>query len=706
MKLLLYSLFVLMVQKSTIILLLDASKAFDRVNRNFLWKIMEKFGFGQSLITWIKLLYSGSHSRVCTNGFLTDKIYLERGVRQGCPLSPLLYIIFAECLATSLRKDKDIKGFLLPNGKETKLKSYADDMSSFVRDIDSIHNIFKLLNDFGQASESKLNRDKTRILPCGSLRGLPNIDELPDFSNKIKVLGAWVGSNQEEICDLNWNPVITKIVRSLNMWKQRNLTILGKTTVINCIALSKLWYLGTVLRMPQEKIYLIEKEVYSFLWNGKRSRVNKFMVQCQKDTGGLHVPNIKLKIMALKLQWFTKMMSNKPNDQNDTSILVRYFIENFDQTFQGLQVLTTSLLNVRNNRVPPIYQDIFEAWKNLGLERKWANTKRGIGNEFLWLNPFLQWNDHSTYDLDWIRKGITQIRDLWDNDRNTWHTPEYIANKVYQHRGREFIRQIRKKIDTLKSLLPEEITDRLANRILEDDGERNTMIQDLYVLNKLDYQAKKLYARLLLKENPFVTRTEINFRDIHGIEPDLASKLNRKWWNTLWKSKAENKMKEIQWKITHNCIVLNDILKEWDLIDHDECTFCHDNTENLKHIILECNITKAFWTWVFDNRNVRTNLDEEFMYYNGFNSLSEADFIITMCAKYALVKCRNMLALHSDTPMNPTVMLKATFNASLRSTLETIYHKHQIQHLEQNFIEKYTGNGIVIADGKIFINSH
>ena len=74
-------------------------------------------------------------SRICTNGFLTERISLERGVRQDCPLSPLLYILFAERLAISIRNESDIQGYKLPNGKEVKLKIYADDMSAYVRDI-------------------------------------------------------------------------------------------------------------------------------------------------------------------------------------------------------------------------------------------------------------------------------------------------------------------------------------------------------------------------------------------------------------------------------------------------------------------------------------------------------------------------------------------------------------------------------------------
>ena len=79
------------------------------------------------------------------------------------------------------------------------------------------------------------------------------------------------------------------------------LTIPGKTNVLNSIALSRLWYLGTALRMLPEEVDIIEKKIQGFLWNGKRSRVNKLTCQCPKKRDDL-----KLKITVLKLQWFTK----------------------------------------------------------------------------------------------------------------------------------------------------------------------------------------------------------------------------------------------------------------------------------------------------------------------------------------------------------------------------------------------------------------
>ena len=86
-----------------ILVTLDQEKAFDRVDHAFLMGVLTRFGFGPSFRRWVSIFYSNVFSRIICNGRLTDPIFLERGVRQGCPLSPLLYVLVSEVLSTQIR---------------------------------------------------------------------------------------------------------------------------------------------------------------------------------------------------------------------------------------------------------------------------------------------------------------------------------------------------------------------------------------------------------------------------------------------------------------------------------------------------------------------------------------------------------------------------------------------------------------------------
>ena len=125
------------------------------------------FGFGTSLLNWIKVFYCDIESCILNNGWPSNFFKLSRGVRQGCPLSPYLFILSVEILADAIRQKKEIRGITL-NGKEIKLSQYADD-TTFI--LDGSENSFlealKMIELFGKKSSLKLNNRKQK--PCGQV---------------------------------------------------------------------------------------------------------------------------------------------------------------------------------------------------------------------------------------------------------------------------------------------------------------------------------------------------------------------------------------------------------------------------------------------------------------------------------------------------------------------------------------------------------
>ena len=85
-----------------ILISLDQEKAFDRVDRSFLMNLLQHFGFGPSFCKWISTLYHGANMQIMVNGWLSQKFELQRGVRQGDSLSPMLYILCVELLAAKI----------------------------------------------------------------------------------------------------------------------------------------------------------------------------------------------------------------------------------------------------------------------------------------------------------------------------------------------------------------------------------------------------------------------------------------------------------------------------------------------------------------------------------------------------------------------------------------------------------------------------
>lgn len=180
------------------ILSLDQEKAFDRVDWGFLRSTLCHMGFGPSFVSWVDLLYSEICSSVLVNGYTSTPFRPTRGVRQGCPLSPLLYVISIEVLAANLRAHPDIVGLRLPRllNPLPALSLYADDTSVIVTSDASIRAVFSTYAVFERGTGSKLNLLKCEGLWLGAWRARVDPPVAIQWtSGKIKVLGVYIGNS-------------------------------------------------------------------------------------------------------------------------------------------------------------------------------------------------------------------------------------------------------------------------------------------------------------------------------------------------------------------------------------------------------------------------------------------------------------------------------------------------------------------------------
>ena len=137
----------------------DFEKAFVSLSWSFLFKALNSFNLGKSLILWVPVLYCNISSCILNNGFSTQMFEVCRGVRQGDPLSAYLLLIALELLLINIQHDKDITGIMVEN-REIKLTAFADDLTRFLQGIQSFERLSITLDRFGICSGSKLNTEK------------------------------------------------------------------------------------------------------------------------------------------------------------------------------------------------------------------------------------------------------------------------------------------------------------------------------------------------------------------------------------------------------------------------------------------------------------------------------------------------------------------------------------------------------------------
>jgi len=194
----------------------------------------------------VETFYFNRKSFIINNGFLSEAISVERGIFQGCPISPLLFLCAIEVLAISIRNNDKIRGIEIGDF-EKKISLLADDTTCFLHvDLESFNNLFHGLNKFAELSGCKVNISKSEAIHIGSLKGSDfkpfNNDGLVWKENCFKCLGIQFSLNNRSLYELNFVPKLTQIQQILNCWRHRNLSLIGKISVIKSILLPQLLY--------------------------------------------------------------------------------------------------------------------------------------------------------------------------------------------------------------------------------------------------------------------------------------------------------------------------------------------------------------------------------------------------------------------------------------------------------------------------------
>lgn len=292
-----------------ILISIDQEKAFDRVNRDLLDRILEKFNYGPSFRRWIKTLYAGANCRVINNGHLSEPILLRRGVRQGCPLSPLLYIFAIEILLMSIQHNKHIRGIETPGYTyRHRVTAYADDATLTLKDDSSVAYAFDQIHVYEKASGSKLNMTKTEGLYIGEHAG-KTTGPVPITwkSDSLKILGCKIGNDMRQ----DWDKALDKLRNKLANWQKRNITICGKTTLIKAYGLAGITYLASVFPLPESVALQLHKVIFTFLWNHRNELVTRETCHLPKTNGGLAIPNLTLHAKALQTKWLRMVIDKE-----------------------------------------------------------------------------------------------------------------------------------------------------------------------------------------------------------------------------------------------------------------------------------------------------------------------------------------------------------------------------------------------------------
>ena len=284
---------------------LDQSKAFDRVSHAYMFAVLQSFGFGPSFCRWIELLYSNISSQVLVNGFLSDAFHVTRSVRQGCGLSPLLYVLCMEPFAIRVRSDSHIQGLKISD-VECRISQYADDSTIIACSPQSISKVFLISELYGFVSGAEINKDKCKGLWLGAWRGCRDTPAgIQWTSDSLKFYGVFLGNGDSSL--LNHNVALSKFCKSVDSLKLCNLDMLSKALYLNMFSCSKVWYVLPFFPLDKNYIARYTSYMFKFIWKNSTECVKRAVLFNDFSGGGIRLVSFDLKIKSFiifhVLQW-------------------------------------------------------------------------------------------------------------------------------------------------------------------------------------------------------------------------------------------------------------------------------------------------------------------------------------------------------------------------------------------------------------------
>lgn len=277
---------------------IDFAKAFDRVSHEILYCLLEHIGIGSVMVKGVKMAYACCSTRLMINKVLSEKIDVRASVRQGCPLSPLLFAIYLEPFCRMLTASDHIRGFRL-GACEVRVLAYADDVALFCEDRRSVQEALRVTEMFCRQTDSAVNLDKC----LGVWHGQWDLE--PEFFCGVRwatAPGVYLGVPLDRYGENTsyWNEKAEEMRDRTKGWTGRNLSIFARATVCNTFLAARIMYLLQVLYCARTNIQRFHRVFAVFIWSSNWERINRDSLFRRVKDGGLSLIHLYVRQVVFR----------------------------------------------------------------------------------------------------------------------------------------------------------------------------------------------------------------------------------------------------------------------------------------------------------------------------------------------------------------------------------------------------------------------
>ena len=277
----------------------DFENAFDRIAYNNLFQTLQGYGIGNAFIASIKRMYEGATSSVQTNGHKYGPVPIRCAVRQGYPMSMVLYAL---CLHTLLRL-LDIKLPGIRIGRRTRPTSvvaYTDDVTIFVASAADFAIIEEAIRLYERASGARLKPRKSKALAVGSWCTQQTVLGIT-YHPHVTILGVTFWGTIEQTKKGSWARLTGKVRAQAKRVYTRGPCLATRMRYVSTFLLSKIWYTAQILPVPNIHTQQLTTVITLYIWRVTDFRVPVSTIQRLRQMGGWEMPDNEAKCTALLL---------------------------------------------------------------------------------------------------------------------------------------------------------------------------------------------------------------------------------------------------------------------------------------------------------------------------------------------------------------------------------------------------------------------
>ena len=532
----------------------DITKAYDRLEWAFLRETMQSMGFDSVWINWVMQCVESVSFSVLVNASPRGMIKPERGIRQGDPLSPYLFILCAEVLSNLLTKAEEsnkLKGMKISTtGPSINHLLFADDALFFCHAHQkSCTTIMSILREYEQVSGQAVNLNKSAITFGARVKQhvktrLRHILNIHNDGGGGKYLGLpeQIGSRKKEI----FNYVVDKVKQRTQNWSHKFLSKGGKEILLKTIAIALPVYTMNVFKLPKGICDKINSTLARYWWSKSRERRGMHWISWKrmslpKKEGGLGFKDIEKFNLALLGKQVWRILQS-PNSFLSRLLKARYFPNN--------NVLTAGTG----------YKPSF-IWKSLleGRELLKTGMRYLIGNGHntsAWLDPWLPLHPPRPPEcMMGTMDNHYSVSDLMNEQKNGWN--------LERLRG---------------TVTPEDIQVILNIRISP------TIAPDLLGWH---YNDSGLYT---VKSGYWLAT------HMPGNEPNVTPSPGLHAFKTsIWRMKTTPKIQHFLWRILSNALAAGTVLVRRNITTNSLCKRCNRAEETIEHLFFYCEYVQEIW---------------------------------------------------------------------------------------------------------------